>query len=194
MPRVPEQRGVGIRFGRRDARPEVRGRLIGMSVLLLVVAGALGLRATRAPAVAAGVSEVVVEVRGDVPAPGFHVLPPPVGLHDALAAAGLGRPEVVDVILEAGTRVVVDASGVRLETMEELLVVGLPIDVNRAGAVALQAVPGIGPARAAAIVADRAALGPFEDVDALERVRGIGPATVEHLRPFLTVASVPAPP
>lgn len=167
---------------------------MGMSALLLAVAGMLGLRATGSPAAVTGASDVVVEVRGNVPAPGFHLLPPPVGLHEALAAAGVGRPEVVDATLEAGTRVVVDASGVRLESMDELLVVGLPIDVNRAGAVALQAVPGIGPARAAAIVADRAALGPFEDVDALDRVRGIGPATVERLRPFLTVASAPASP
>ena len=165
-----------------------------MTALLLVVAGLLWLRTTQSSLEVPVAASVVVEVRGDVPAPGFHLLSPPVGLHEALAAAGVESPGVVDATIEAGSRVVVDDTGVRVETMDELLVVGLPIDVNRAGVTALQAVPGIGPTRASAIVADRAAEGPFESVDALDRVTGIGPATVQRLRPFLTVGSVPPPP
>ena len=62
------------------------------------------------------------------------------------------------------------------------------IDINTAGADRLAAaITGIGPARAAAIVAFRRANGPFASVDDLVLVRGIGSATVEKNRAKLTV-------
>jgi competence ComEA-like helix-hairpin-helix protein len=60
-----------------------------------------------------------------------------------------------------------------------------PIDVNRADAAALATLPGIGPVLAARIVAYRDSVGPFPDLDALVAVRGVGPATLERLRPLL---------
>lgn len=62
-----------------------------------------------------------------------------------------------------------------------------PLDVNTAGVHALVALPGIGPTLAGRIVADRAQRGSFGSVDALRRVKGIGPATVERLRPLVVV-------
>jgi len=56
------------------------------------------------------------------------------------------------------------------------------LDLNRATAEQLDTLPGIGPAKASAIVADREAAGPFRSVDDLVRVKGIGPAIVEKLR------------
>jgi competence ComEA-like helix-hairpin-helix protein len=56
------------------------------------------------------------------------------------------------------------------------------VDLNRATAAELQALPGIGPALAERIVASRAAEGPFRTVDDLLRVAGIGPAKLERLR------------
>ncbi|MCZ6574687.1 MAG: helix-hairpin-helix domain-containing protein [Planctomycetota bacterium] len=50
----------------------------------------------------------------------------------------------------------------------------------------MQLLPGIGPARAAAIVADRAR-GAYERLDELQRVRGIGPKTLEGLRAWATI-------
>lgn len=52
------------------------------------------------------------------------------------------------------------------------------ININAADASALQNLPGIGPSKAAAIVADRTANGPFTNCSDLQRVRGVGPATV----------------
>ena len=58
------------------------------------------------------------------------------------------------------------------------------ININTANVDELQLLPGIGPSRAAAILADRQANGPFRSIDDLERVRGIGPAIVSGLREF----------
>lgn len=56
------------------------------------------------------------------------------------------------------------------------------VDVNRASAVELEELPGIGPALAAAIVEHRSRAGDFDSVDDLVDVPGIGPATVDRLR------------
>lgn len=60
------------------------------------------------------------------------------------------------------------------------------VDLNTADEAALDELPGIGPATAAAIVAHRSANGPFAGVDELLDVRGIGPAKLEQLRPLVT--------
>ena len=44
--------------------------------------------------------------------------------------------------------------------------------------------PGIGPMTAKKIVADRKANGPFNALDDLQRVPGIGPKTIEQLSPY----------
>ncbi len=61
------------------------------------------------------------------------------------------------------------------------------LDLNSATRSHLEALPGIGEALADRIVRDRAANGPFRTVDALTRVNGIGEATVEQIRPMVTV-------
>ena len=65
------------------------------------------------------------------------------------------------------------------------------VDVNSASAAELEALPGIGAAKAAAIVEERQ-VRPFASIEDLERVRGIGPALVAELRPHITVAPPPA--
>jgi competence protein ComEA len=61
------------------------------------------------------------------------------------------------------------------------------VDVNTASAEALEALPGIGPATAAAILAYREEHGPFAAVDDLLDVHGIGEAKLEALRDLVTV-------
>jgi competence protein ComEA len=58
---------------------------------------------------------------------------------------------------------------------------GPAVDINTASAAELDALPGIGPSKAAAIVADREANGRFSSCDDLTRVQGIGPATVTNM-------------
>lgn len=61
-------------------------------------------------------------------------------------------------------------------------------DLNSATVAQLQALPTIGPKRAEAIIADREANGPFRSIEDLDRVRGIGPKTVERIRRYLTLS------
>ena len=61
------------------------------------------------------------------------------------------------------------------------------IDLNTATAAQLETLDGIGPKLAQRIIEDREANGPFASVEELDRVSGIGPATVENLRDFVTV-------
>jgi competence protein ComEA len=62
-----------------------------------------------------------------------------------------------------------------------------PVDLNRADAVALDALPGIGPATADAIIRHRDEHGPFTSVDQLQDVAGIGPAKLARLRDLVRV-------
>jgi competence protein ComEA len=59
------------------------------------------------------------------------------------------------------------------------------LDINAAGWAELSVLPGVGETLARRIVDSRAETGPFADVEALRRVRGIGPRTLERIRPYL---------
>jgi competence protein ComEA len=64
---------------------------------------------------------------------------------------------------------------------------GEVIDLNTATVEQLDALPGVGPVTAAAIVAWRQANGKFTSVDQLADVDGIGPARLDKLRALVRV-------
>lgn len=63
------------------------------------------------------------------------------------------------------------------------------IDVNTATAAELEALPGIGPTKANAIIAYREQNGPFQSVDDLTKVSGIGDKTLQAIRDQITVGA-----
>jgi competence protein ComEA len=62
-----------------------------------------------------------------------------------------------------------------------------PLDLNSATQAQLEALPGIGPSLAQAIIQERDREGGFHSVDDLRRVRGIGDVRFAQLRPLVTV-------
>lgn len=67
----------------------------------------------------------------------------------------------------------------------EPLTASFEVDVNQAQWAELAQLPGIGPTLAQRIVEYRENHGPFFDHAQLRRVRGIGPKTLEAIRPYL---------
>lgn len=67
----------------------------------------------------------------------------------------------------------------------------MPRWVNSASAQQLEAVKGIGPAKARAIVDYRSRNGPFKSLDDLSKVDGIGPKSLEKMKPELQLGTKP---
>lgn len=144
-------------------------------------------------------TSIVVYVAGEVAAPGVYTLPPSARVNDALVAAGGARPNadlgVVNLAapVHDGERVYVPAIGATIPptmqavTADEAATVPGPVNINTATAEQLDVLPGVGPATAAAIIAHRQQRGPFQSVEELADVRGIGPAKLEALRGLVTV-------
>jgi competence protein ComEA len=65
------------------------------------------------------------------------------------------------------------------------LVAQFQVDVNRADWPELIQLPGGGQVLAERLIAERERDGPYRSVDDLERVRGMGPRTLERIRPYL---------
>lgn len=61
------------------------------------------------------------------------------------------------------------------------------VNINAATMAELEMLPGIGPALARRIIEDRDTHGPFQSLDALDRVKGIGPRTIDRLRALASV-------
>ena len=181
-----------------DALTPSRRRLLALA-LLLAVGVVLGLRhlhggaarvaipplRTAAPAPRAA-KLLVVDVAGAVRRPGLYRLSPGTRIADALSHAGGPTPKAdVNLVnlaapLADGEQVVVPVRGAAAAAGGASP--AAPIDLNSASAEQLDALPGIGPATAAKIVAFRQAHGPFRSVDELDGVPGIGAARIAELK------------
>jgi competence protein ComEA len=131
---------------------------------------------------------LVVDVAGAVRHPGLRRLARGTRVADAVAAAGgaTAKAELALVNLAApladGEQIVVPARGSPLAAAAGGSASSAPLDLNSATPEQLDALPGIGPATAAKIIAYRQAHGPFQSVDELDAVPGIGPARIEQLK------------
>lgn len=140
---------------------------------------------------------IVVHVAGAVKIPGVYTLPEGARVFEAVEAAGGALPDAdlhalnLAEPLFDGRKVTVPAAGSPGLDVQPASLQNQPaggrISINTATADELEKLPGIGPARAQAIVRDREQNGLFGRVEDLERVSGIGPKTVENLREHVTV-------
>lgn len=145
-------------------------------------------------------AELIVYVSGAVDAPDVYRLPEGARVIDAVLAAGGLRDDAVDegVNLAAtlsdaqhvhiprqgeGTQ----ATGESAAASAEQASSGGLIDLNRANAVDLEELPGIGQSIAARIIAYREQQGPFASVDDLTNVTGVGDALLAKISPLVTV-------
>ena len=157
--------------------------------------------ATAIPATA--VSEVKVQVSGEVMFPGVYRVDADYRVIDAVAAAGgLGRKADISGINlsrrvqdEAhyhipaiGEQPPIPQSQRQNQRRESVSVGAELIDLNTATADELEALPGIGPSLAEAIVSYRNDNGPFDSVDEVDNVPDIGTMTLDAIRPLVTVS------
>ncbi|MDZ4180501.1 MAG: helix-hairpin-helix domain-containing protein [Coriobacteriia bacterium] len=151
-------------------------------------------------------SSLVVHVAGAVHRPGLVRCAVGSRVGDAVSAAGgmLGNAAIDSVNL---ARPLSDGEQIRVPTLDEIaagthqpesggFAAGtsgadsggdVRINLNAADATTLESLPGIGPATAAKIIADRDANGPFSAPDDLMRVSGIGAKKFEALSGLITV-------
>ena len=146
-------------------------------------------------------SVILVHVAGAVRRPGLYEMPSGARIADAIDLARGPKPTAdLDALnlaepLVDGQKIDVPRRGEEVEVVGASPapsagvspVPGGVIDLNTADQVALEMIPGIGPVTAQAIIAYRTEVGSFESIDQLLEVSGIGPATLESMRPYVTI-------
>jgi len=142
---------------------------------------------------------VIVHVAGAVAEPGVIELPAGSRVIDAVEAVGGARAEGdldrlnLAAALTDGQRVVVPLIGQPLAPADatdgatDVAGDGGLLDLNTATREQLEELPGIGPALAEAILAEREKRGGFQSVDDLKGVRGIGEKRFADIEDLVTV-------
>lgn len=138
---------------------------------------------------------LLVHVAGAVRKPGLYELPAGARVADAVELAGAKAAADLDALNLAEP--LIDGVKVLVPRVGEGPVAGasLPldptapavVDVNTANQPTLETIPGIGPVTAAAIIQLRTEAGPFTAIEDLLDVSGIGPATLESIRSYVTI-------
>lgn len=155
-------------------------------------------------------ANITVYVSGEVVKPGVYVLMATSRVIDALQAAG-GATNQADLVVVNLAAPLVDAAQVFIPRIGSTPRVTLPrphaginlpiaggsggagvgggatsaagiVDINSATLSDLDALPGVGPSTAQAIIDYRTANGPYVSVDDLLNVRGIGPSKLAAMR------------
>lgn len=152
------------------------------------------------PSTTTTIALIFVHAAGAVRQPGLHRLPAGSRVADLIEVAG-GVDDSIDIDRINLAAPVSDGERVYLPRRDEPIPASVPaasepggtaqspgpLDLNTATQQQLEALPGVGPATAAAILSTRSSRGRFSSVEDLVDVRGIGTARLEQLRSLVTV-------
>lgn len=134
-----------------------------------------------------GLDQIVVDIKGDVLAPGLVTLPAGARVADAIAAAG-GVTTSADVTginlaerLSDGQMIFIgNAQSMQLSSDSR-------INLNLATEADLDALPGVGPVMAGRIIAWRESNQRFHSIEELQEVPGIGPKVFANIKPLVRI-------
>jgi len=198
-----------------EAAPNRLGHILLSAVVSLIVGGTLGYFVrpqpsnapivvstpvpTPTPAPTPTRAPIRVHVSGAVRQPAVYRLPPGSIVQAAVEAAGGPASDAdLDCInlaleLQDQQQVYVPHQGeqsppppVSGGASEGGGTMGTLVNINTATEAELQTLPRVGPATAQRIIAYREANGPFETIEDIQDVSGIGPATFEGLKELIT--------
>ena len=135
----------------------------------------------------------VVDLKGEVKIPGIYEVESTSRVHDVIELAG-GFLETANVNAVTLAEKVRDEMVIYIPHIDEPLLQAQGVNetegeqkvsLNQATLEEFQTLPGIGPAKATAIINYREEFGKFNSVDELTNVSGIGQKTLEKLRDYL---------
>lgn len=181
-----------------------RRALAAVAVLAIVISGFLILKPHNADAIAPIENTVptiitppmvVVDVQGEVKAPGVYELPVNSRVNDAIKAAG-GATKSADLSFINQARLIKDGEQIYIERVisrsgnpvrRTATTISGVININRANAKDLEKLPGIGPVLASRIIEFRSINGSFQSIEDLRKVQGIGSSTLEKFKSKIRV-------
>jgi competence protein ComEA len=180
----------------RRALGAIAGVLIALSLFVVlsgksevVVAETIAPTQMVAPA-------LIIDVTGEVVAPGVYELPAGSRVIDALRAAGGAKAKAalselnLARVIKDGEQIYVDpiySAGTRARTGTKASAPRGPININRASASDLDSLDGIGPVIAKRIISYRTTNGPFIALEDLLKVSGIGDAKFAQFKEKIRV-------
>jgi len=156
----------------------------------------------------------IIHVSGAVVEPGLYTLPVGSRVKDAIDAAGGSLPNA-DLNMINLAALVIDGDRIWIpfhtqenpetqqptdssntpqqenQSTDTLYNDSILVNINTATLSELDSLPGIGPQKAGEIIAYREEHGPFEKIEEIENVSGIGPATFEKLKDLICVSENP---
>ena len=136
--------------------------------------------------------EIYVDISGQVEKPGVYIVSDGTRLYEVIEkAGGLKKNAEMDQINRAeivtdGQKIVIPEKGETIAASGGAAASGL-ININTADSMALQEIPGVGPATAEKIIAYRTENGRFASKEDIKNVSGIGEKTYEKMKDKIMV-------
>lgn len=143
------------------------------------------------------IAPMIVHVSGAVVAPGVYEIPLNSRVHHAIQMAGGSLPNanlqainLADKVID-GQKIIVpaleDTIGKTASSSPKPAEQSSPININTANQSELETLPGIGPAKAAAIIEYRTTNGPFQSLEDLMQIPGIGSNICEEIKDLIII-------